>query len=254
VSGGKRRRRRVRPGEFSPAAELLRQLANHPDKASESNAQALIAAAYERMQKAQGQAESAVAEAPWAEAKAYRASIVSMLAALPRHLEHPEELVAAWAERIIGAAGTHYRYTAKGLATAERPAEAIEALKKLAKAARELGPLAQDMLHQSASLLDQGLRPSRVLLVDKIETAIEALGPHVSKGDRGLLGRDLARQIARAYAEITGELPPTTHPDQITGKKSPYHMLVQQAFEHFGQDGWKDNARKAARRLHLEAE
>ena len=153
-----------------------------------------------------------------------------MLAELPSRRDCSESellrLTETWASHILDAAGTsHQRYPSGKLDTMERPSKAIRALTTLRNAARKLGPLAEQTLDLAGELLKldtyvEGrpwLVPNEYLLIDKIDAAIEALTPQVTKGSRESggnrpRGARIADQVARAYAQITSELPPTTNP------------------------------------------
>ncbi len=191
------------------------------------------------------------------------APIDRLLAELPRRDDCPEDVINRltqfWADRILDASGMRVWHDATGrFAAMERPAEAIAALERLATAARKLGPLAEQSLHAASELLNRRdaarLVPREFTLVDAIETAIDVLRPYVSRGARARgtaapRGRKLADHVARAYGEITGELPPTTDPYGEPAREHPYHRLARRVFEHFRQDGWKDHSRAAARQL-----
>jgi hypothetical protein len=195
--------------------------------------------------------------------------VMEMLAELPLRQDYlASELQCFadyWASHIVSAAGiSHYRDAIGRCRHMERPREAIEALKSLRKAARNLGPLAEQTLDLAGELMKldtyvEGrpfLVPHEYLLVDRIDAAIDALRPCVSKGSREPggdrpRGARLADQLARAYAELTSELPPTTNlHDDGTPRNHPYHRLVQSVFKHYGQQNWNECARKAAKRLH----
>jgi hypothetical protein len=174
-------------------------------------------------------------------------------------------LKAAHASHIWMAAATTFKYAATGsLQGMERPAEAIAALRKLRAAALKLGPLAEQTLDLAGELLKLETylkgRPRLVtheyLLVDKIDAAMAALQPYVTKGQREPGGAQprgarIADQVARAYAEITGELPPMTNPHHVDPMhERPYHRLVRSVFRHYRQGNWKECAKEAAKRLH----
>ena len=193
--------------------------------------------------------------------------LIEILAELPCRPDCPDSeldrLMDARAADILSAAGTSLHYDATGRCRVmERPREAIDALEMLRKAARKLGPLAEQALDLSGELLkletyvegSPRLIPNQYLLVDKIDAAIESLRPQVSKGRRAPggnrpRGERVADQLARAYAEITGELPPTTNPYNGPVREPPYHQLVRRTFEHFRQGNWKEAAKQAAERL-----
>jgi hypothetical protein len=194
--------------------------------------------------------------------------VIEMLAELPLRRDCSESellrLIDTWASHILDAAGTAlHRYPTGRLRYMERPREAIDALKMLRNAARKLGPLAEQTLDLAGELLKEDtyvegrpwLVPHEYLLVDKINAAIEALTPQVTKGSREPGGNRprggrIADQVARAYAQITSELPPTTNPRSVgRTRELPYHRLTQRVFTHYGQGNWEECARKAAAHL-----
>jgi hypothetical protein len=249
--------------------ELLRDYGGHKLAREELEAarRSLVGTAYERKFERDRHADPAMLEPARVTYNDLVAPIERLLEELPRRPDYSEtlisQLVSSQASRILSAGGRRGWHDATGrFVTIERPKEAIEALKKLKKAARQLGPLAEQTLHL-ASELPSGenrlphafLVPSGFLLIDSIETAIDVLQPHVKQGVRSPgtgPGRSvrLADQVARAYAEVTGVSPPTTNPtDEST---HPYHRLAQQVFSHRcfrPLPDWKDPTRAAARRL-----
>jgi hypothetical protein len=193
--------------------------------------------------------------------------VIELLTELPRRQDRTESdiqpLMDARASHILSAAGTTYEPYARGKSRPmERPAKAIATLETLRNAALKLGPLAEQTLDLAGELLKldmyvEGaptLIPNDYLLIDKIDAAISALTPTVSKGSREPggnrpRGAHIADQVARAYAEITGELPPVSDPHHGGVGERPYHRLVRQVFEHYHQPNWKECAKKAAEHL-----
>lgn len=266
-------RRHVRMGPSSPhddgMPELLRDYGSHTLTRAELDAarRSLVGRAYERKFERDGHADPAMLEPACVSYEDLVAPIEKLLARLPRRTDRSEaamsQLVSSQAGFILSAGGSRRWHDATGrFVDIERPKEAIEALKTLKKAAQQLGPLAEQTLHLAGELLSGENRlphaflvPSNFLLIDSIETAIDVLQPHVKQGVRSpgtgsARSIRLADQVARAYAEITGEPPPTSNPTDES--RHPYHRLAWQVFSQRcfrPLPDWKDPTRAAARRF-----
>jgi hypothetical protein len=239
-----------------------------PPAELEAARRAFVYEALKRKLTREREAREADPNVRYASAEELLTPVIGLLAEPPRRPDCPDaemqRLVDARASHILSAAGTTYEPYARGKSRPmERPADARDALKMLRNAALKLGPLAEQTLDLAGELLKletyvegaPSLIPNQYLLVDKIDAAISALTPSVSKGSREpggnrLRGARIADQVARAYAEITGELPPTTDPHHGGLGERPYHRLVRQIFKHYHQRNWKECAKKAAERLH----
>ena len=215
--------------------ELLRNCGPRtmPPAELEAARRAFVYEALKRKLTREREAREADRNVRYASAEELLTPVIRLLAELPRRPDYPdleieiERLIDARASDILSAAGTTYEPYARGRSGhMERPAKAIAALKKLRNAALKLGPLAERTLDLAGELLKldtyvegaPSLMPNQYLLVDKINSAIAALRPQVSKGRREPSGNRprgarIADEVARAYAEITGELPPTTNPN-----------------------------------------
>jgi hypothetical protein len=274
VSEQQRRQRPVLIGELSPlpaetwVPELLRNYGTHTMSRAELEA-ARRAFVYEALDRKFAREEEDRRNARYVSAEELLTPVIDMLTALPHRLDYskPElqRLMDARASDILSAAGTSLEHDATGKCRLmERPREAIDALNTLRTAALKLGPLAEQTLDLAGELLKldtyveggPSLIPNRYLLIDKIDAAIDALRPHVNRrrepGGNRPRGARIADQVARAYAEITGELPPTTkpNPDSDPAREPPYHRLVRRIFEHYRQRNWKECAWEATDRLH----
>jgi hypothetical protein len=107
----------------------------------------------------------------------------------------------------------------------ERPREAVQALKRLAKAASSLGPVADQVLHIQ---LKRHVFVDRDRLLEAISDAIRMLQVQVSNAPRSPHEqRRLAETLARAYADVTGDLPPTSDPYAYSTREHGYHRLVR---------------------------
>ena len=192
-------------------------------------------------------------EASWACEETLR-WIENLLNELPKRASGPvEDDFGGWTLRVFDAALRHGRHNSHhGWIPSERPREAVQALKRLEKAASRLGPSADAVLHHR---LKRHVFVDRDRLLEGIREAIRVFQLQVSNAPRPPFEqRGLAEALARAYADLTGDLPPTSDPYAHSTREHRYHRLVRTVFERAGFEGWAHHAREEARRLKRERE
>jgi len=190
-------------------------------------------------------------EASWACEETVRL-IEKLLDELPKRARGPvEDDLGGWTLRVFAAALRHSPNDAHGRwVPFERPREAVQALKRLEKAASRLGPTADALLHQR---LKRHVFVDRDRLLEGIKEAIQILESRVSNAPQPPFEqRALAEALACAYADVTGDLPPTSDPYAYSTREHRYHRLVRTVFERAGFEGWAYHAREEARRLKRE--